>query len=474
MNLPETIQKLDMLFQKWKGMQPLSIDAADKLWQKLRLEWNFNSNHIEGNTLTYGETKLLLMFDKTTGDHLLREYEEMKAHDLAVHLVKEWAADTERELTEADIRELNKVILVKPFWKEALTRDGDNTRRLIDVGTYKKHPNSVRTATGEIFHYASPEETPQLMTDLMKWYRDNQDVHPAILAAEMHYRFIRIHPFDDGNGRIARLLVNYILMRNNYPPTVIKSENKNAYLTALQKADAGDREAFQAYMAEQVIWSLQIGIRAGEGKSVEEDDDLDKEVELLKRNQKSLVQKKQLTHKLAVGVLNEAYIPLLELLSQRLQKFDDLFESQHWAFHDENDGNIQSVPVKSSINEIVSYFRNHIDQKIESKHYYKAMCEWNKYKDGSSNFSLAVVLRLYFYEEKYKIEVYIGSPSQSNRMMMTVTEMMKNQQKLSTDFKHYNLIDGGYQTYIDQEDIQDWSKRISNDVLDFIKRNAKK
>ncbi|MBK7945415.1 MAG: hypothetical protein IPJ85_08970 [Flavobacteriales bacterium] len=79
----------------------LKREDADRLWKKLRLEWNFNSNHIEGNTLTYGETELLLIFDRTVGDHTKREYDEMQAHDVAIHKVREWAQDNSRELQKA-------------------------------------------------------------------------------------------------------------------------------------------------------------------------------------------------------------------------------------------------------------------------------------------------------------------------------------------------------------------------------------
>jgi Fic family protein len=87
---------------------------------------------------------LLLLFDDTKGNHTLREYEEMKAHDVAWQLVEEWAKDAERPLTEQNIKNLNEVILVRPFWKEAITSDGQATRRQIKVGDYKAHPNSVR------------------------------------------------------------------------------------------------------------------------------------------------------------------------------------------------------------------------------------------------------------------------------------------------------------------------------------------
>ena len=141
---------VDKLTDELKALQPLKGEYQEKLDKKFRLEFSYNSNHLEGNTLTYGETELLLIFDETKGNHPLREYEEMKAHDVAYKLIEEWAKETERPLTEQHIKNLNEVILVRPYWKEASTADGQNTRREIKVGDYKEHPNSVRLANGEI------------------------------------------------------------------------------------------------------------------------------------------------------------------------------------------------------------------------------------------------------------------------------------------------------------------------------------
>ena len=270
MALADKLQRIEFLNKEWQSLQPLKKEDEDRLWRKFRLEWNYNSNHIEGNTLTYGETMLLIINGKTTGDHEFREYEEMTAHDAAISLITEWANDSTRILTETDIRNLNKIILVKPFYKEAITYDGQPTRRLIKIGDYKDHPNSVRLQNGEIHHYTSPQETEQKMREMMEWFIENMSsMPPIIIAAELHYRFVSIHPFDDGNGRIARLLVNYVLMQNDLPPLIIKSADKKNYLTALEKADAGIREAFHEYISDQLIWSLEIAIKAGKSENID-------------------------------------------------------------------------------------------------------------------------------------------------------------------------------------------------------------
>src|SRR5690606_813342 len=119
------MDKVVQLYREWMSLQPLKKEDQDRLDRKFRLEFNFNSNHIEGNTLTYGQTKLLLLFDETTGNARLQDYEEMKAHDVGLKVMKQEALDTERPLTEAFIRELNKIILVRPYWKDARTHSGE-------------------------------------------------------------------------------------------------------------------------------------------------------------------------------------------------------------------------------------------------------------------------------------------------------------------------------------------------------------
>lgn len=281
--IPRSIAQLDSLKAQLDALRPLLPEQEQRLWQKLRLEWNYNSNHIEGNTLTYGETFLLLVHNKTNGGHDMWEFEEMKAHDLAVSLVKEAATDAERPFVEADIRALNRLLLKEPFWKEAITPAGQPTRVEIVPGEYKRQPNNVRLPNGEIFHFASVEETPVKMRELMEWLASSEELHPILKAAEFHHRFVLIHPFGDGNGRTARLVVNYILMRAGYMPVVIKSADKANYLRVLQLADAGDLMPLTEYMVQQEQWALELGLKAARGESLEEPSDWEKRAQVLFR-----------------------------------------------------------------------------------------------------------------------------------------------------------------------------------------------
>jgi Fic family protein len=319
--------KINKLVDDLKSLQPMSIDAQRKLEKKFRLEFNYNSNHIEGNTLTYGETELLLIFDDTKGNHTLREYEEMKSHDVAYQLIRDWAKSYEQPLNERDIKELNKILLVRPFWKDAVTPDGQQTRREIKVGEYKTQPNSVRLQNGEMFHYASPLETPIKMGELIDWFRaenDAKELHPVALAALLHYKFVCIHPFDDGNGRVSRLLMNYVLFSYNLPPVIIKSANKRAYLSALNSADTGDIDSFIEYIAQQVEWSLDVSIKAAKGESIEEADDLDKEI---------AVWKKQAVTKTVDGI-NVSDAIIYEIYTKGVKDLFEQFIEKHKQFYE--------------------------------------------------------------------------------------------------------------------------------------------
>jgi Fic family protein len=281
MELQNLLQRVDELKAELDALLPMDPVQHDRLWQKLRLEWNYNSNHIEGNTLTYGETFLLLVHGKTAGDHSVREIDEMRAHNVAISVVREWADEKERPVLETDIRDLNKLLLKEPFWKPARTADGQETSTHIIPGEYKKESNWVLQPDGTMFHYARPEEVPAKMMDLMAWFNaEGNELHPLLLATEWHHRFILIHPFGDGNGRVARLFVNYILMRAGFMPLVVRSADKGQYLTALKKADAGDLNPFAEYLAKQEIWALELALRVAHGGDPEERGDWVKEAQL--------------------------------------------------------------------------------------------------------------------------------------------------------------------------------------------------
>ncbi len=312
-------------------LRPLDEVQEGRIMQKFRLDWNYHSNHLEGNKLTYGETKALLLFGVTAQGKPLKDTLEMTGHNEAV----DWVIDMvkgERPLTENFVRELHVLLLREPYTKKAITSEGQETTKRIAVGQYKTSANHVQTVTGEIFYFATPEETPAKMNELLDWYhakKEDPETNPILFAAEFHYRFIRIHPFDDGNGRSARLLMNFILMQYGFPPVIIKTEDKENYFAALRLADAGELSGFVAYIAVNLNRSLEIMIAGAKGYDIEEDDDIDKELTLLNEKLSSYQENFEKEKATSLNdIYQETIIPLAENLEKKLKKSGELYHNK--------------------------------------------------------------------------------------------------------------------------------------------------
>ena len=233
-------KKLQAALEAWQQLQPLTEDDRNRLSRKFTVDFNYNSNHIEGNTLTYGQTEILLLFGKVIGEANFRDCEEMKASNVGLQMMLMESGEKQQPLSQHFIRTLHRTLLREDYTVWRNLPGGVQTSYTVHAGQYKTRPNSVITRYGDRFDYASPEETPALMTDLVDWYNQAEQegkLSPVELAILFHYRYIRIHPFEDGNGRIARLMVNFILARHGYPMIVVRSRLKQHYLEALHKVD---------------------------------------------------------------------------------------------------------------------------------------------------------------------------------------------------------------------------------------------
>ena len=233
-------QKLQIALENWQKLQPLSEEDRTRLRRRFTVDFNYNSNHLEGNTLTYGQTEILLLFGKVIGEAELKDVQDMTASNVALKMMEEESGVKDIPLTQNFIRTLHRTLLREDYTVYRSLPGGVQTSYTVHAGQYKTRPNSVITRYGDRFEYASPEETPALMANLVDWYNQAEQegvLSPAELAIVFHYRYIRIHPFEDGNGRIARMMVNYILARHGYPMIVVRSRSKKEYLEALHRAD---------------------------------------------------------------------------------------------------------------------------------------------------------------------------------------------------------------------------------------------
>jgi Fic family protein len=325
------VQNVAQKQQQVAALRPLSAELEGRIMQKLRLEWNYHSNAIEGNSMSYGETVTYLMYGLTAKGKTLKDHLDIRGHNEAIFLLLNMVKE-KRGFSEADIRNLHKIILVESYYSDAITPDGKPTKKLIKLGQYKEQPNHVITPTGEMHYYATPENVPILMAELMDWYnaeKDNDNIQPFVLAAIFHHRFVAIHPFDDGNGRLGRILMNLILMQKGLPPAIIKLKDRADYYLALNNANAGDYQSLVEYMGASLNDSLDIYLRAADGERVEEIGDIDKELSLFVRgfgdNKAVLLER---SNEVVFNVLQNSIFPFLEVLMRKLETLAPLFSSK--------------------------------------------------------------------------------------------------------------------------------------------------
>ena len=355
----DNILKAISLKEKLDALRPINASLEREIWDRFRLDWNYHSNKIEGNSLTYGETKALLLFNITAQGKPLKDHFEITGHNEAVN----WVLDVvkgDRSITENFIRELHKLILKEPYQTKTISQDGIPGTKTVRVGEYKSSDNHVITRTGEIFRFASATETPAMMSDLVSWYVEKveENYKPILLATEFHYKFIRIHPFDDGNGRTARILMNFILMKFGFPPVIVREDQKEAYLSTLEQADADNTDPFVEFISDRLIESQELMLDAIKSGKVPDDNDIEKRFKLLDARISEISEGGKKSR-------NQADIDLFKsesasLLYQRLieahSKFSEYYDQtmKHYKVDDKNSilfnmdfGNFQRKNIKS-------------------------------------------------------------------------------------------------------------------------------
>jgi len=321
------IEEIDRLKEELDALRPLPSDVLARIEQKLRIESNYHSNAVEGNSLTLGETRSLILHGLTARGKPMRDHLDIEGHDEAVKAMED-AVKRNESLNEVFIRNLHKVLLKEPYENDSITPDGLPIKRRIAIGEYKTQPNNVRTSTGEIYYFTPPDQVKPAMGDLIDWYRRQEDEgeHPIVIAATFHYRFIRIHPFDDGNGRMARLLMNMILIKHGYTVAVVPVEEREQYIGILEQADkTEDLVEFISYIAHCCEYTLNLHLKAAQGEDIEDVEDIDKEIALFKRS----------LQKSTGGTINareyadKVLYPLFFYCEEKLKKFSDVFGSVH-------------------------------------------------------------------------------------------------------------------------------------------------
>ncbi len=222
--------------------RPLSSALIKKLHENMEIAYTYNSNAIEGNTLTLQETRLVIQEGLTVSGKSLSEHLEAKNHPKAIAYIENMI---DNKIKEQNMLELHNILF---------------TGYCENAGNYR---NSQVYIAGSDFMPPPAFEVPELMGSLVEWVNNNpSELRPIELAALFHHKLVSIHPFDDGNGRIGRLIMNLLLIKKGYPLTVVKQVDRRRYYDSLKKADVDNLRPIVNFIARCVEQSLDIYLQA--------------------------------------------------------------------------------------------------------------------------------------------------------------------------------------------------------------------
>lgn len=244
---PRIQQRIDQKLKKLQNLRPLPKAAVEKLKEKFQIEMTYNSNAIEGNSLTLKETFLVINEGITIKGKPLKDHLEAKDHHEALEFVYDLVQPQKRPtLSENLIRTLHSLVMQKT-----------------DEEWAGKYRNATVFIGGADHQPPDASVVPAKMSSLIVWFKNNQTkLHPTELAALIHHQIVHIHPFFDDNGRVARLVMNLVLMRMGYPVAIVLKNDRPKYYQVLSRADEENFTPLVKFIAQALERSLDIYLEA--------------------------------------------------------------------------------------------------------------------------------------------------------------------------------------------------------------------
>jgi Fic family protein len=234
---PALLSQIDLLKARLDRLRPLPPELVDNLREVFDIRLTYHSNAIEGNTLTQSETQIVIEKGITIGGKPLKDHLEAINHIEAIDFIRDLAME-ERTITEWDIRQIHGLVC-----KGERAAGAYRSVNVMAAGTNYRYPDAILV--------------PELMQEFGAWLQSSSALHPVEIATEIHYRLVTIHPFQDGNGRTARLLMNLSLLGTGYPIAVIKTEDRSNYIDGIVAWQSdGDDSMLKQTIAKCVESSL--------------------------------------------------------------------------------------------------------------------------------------------------------------------------------------------------------------------------
>ena len=250
--MDDILKKLHDKKQRLDSYKPLQEELIKNLNEWFRIELTYTSNAIEGNTLTRQETAMVVDEGLTVQGKSLAEHQEAINHAVAFDFIQMLVNKKRQELTTQDILDIHSIILNK-----------------IDDPHKGRYRNVAVRLRGSETVLPNALKVPELMDEFIAWLQSDIEDNPIKIAADAHFKLVSIHPFVDGNGRTARLLMNLLLMQAGYPPAIVRKEDRSAYINSLEKAQTkGDSSDYYTLIFEAIDRSLDIYLEAVEPERV--------------------------------------------------------------------------------------------------------------------------------------------------------------------------------------------------------------
>jgi len=393
MDIQNLLKEIDIKKDEIDRLRPIKSEFLHKIQQKMNIAYNYHSNHLEWNSLTYQETRSFIqtgLIQSSKENQKYRDYKEIEWHDKAVKSIwlteklqyteKSFTQNEELKITQNLIRELHQMILVEDHKIQKRDENWEEYWMEIKVGEYKSKDNFIKkTSDWEAFKYVEHQKVGEKMYDLLNWFDENKDKHhPLIICSMFHYKFIRIHPFDDGNGRMSRLLMNMILMYYGYPLIIVPSDEKwkRWYYDSLEITDtllpniedtinSNDEilfENFTNYLWNRLLESMDWVIRGASWEEILDSDDMLKKFRLEMKAKSEWNANKYNTERIENNENQKIFFenilnPLINGINKFWESIFDLYTSGNvWLVYSENNQNKWLNEIISNENSILQIY----------------------------------------------------------------------------------------------------------------------
>lgn len=451
----DKLNQIDALQASIQEIGPIPTELLNKINYKLRLEWNYTSNSMEGNSLTKRETRTIMVGVIDVNDKPIKDVLEIRNHDKVVSTIMQ-IGKGELNVSESRIKEIHKGIMYE-----------EDAEKQKYIGQWKNTDNYMINFQGERYDFVPHSEVQERMHDLINWLNSEKEkidqrkknaIHPVLMAFKFHLDYLAIHPFYDGNGRTARILSNLILISYGFPPLYIKENEKEKYYTYLTDIQSygGNNDLFYEFMADLLLRSIQLFSDALKGKEIEEDDDIDKEIILFKRSlDKSQERKKTRNDVNISNIIKASGLPLFQKFINKLSQFDELFDDRKYRIILTTDrSNSYDLELRSG-----AYM-------ISATKFPESLLTWlngPKVINGNINsIGMEYFFKAYKFSHVFDLPVFIRFSFEE--YLYTVDFMI-----ISNHQKHH-IIEKNYDQFLNDHDINNIVSDVTKSILEVIKK----